>query len=73
MKEHLHTTPTQYITGLRMVYASNLLVNSDSDILSISLKVGYTSLSHFIATFKKKFQVSPSRYRQMHARTGAWK
>ena len=66
MKEALHTTPKQYLTDLRMTYASNLLTNSTMDILSISLKVGYTSLSHFITKFKESFGMAPLKYRQTH-------
>lgn len=70
MKEALHTTPKQYLTDLRMSYASNLLVNSNMDVLSISLKVGYTSLSHFITIFKENFGITPLKYRQAHQSYG---
>jgi len=73
MKEYYNMTPIQYITNLRMLYASNLLLNSDLDILTISMRVGYTSLSHFITTFKKQFSVSPSKFRQQNTRIKAWK
>ncbi|MBS1326470.1 MAG: helix-turn-helix transcriptional regulator [Oscillospiraceae bacterium] len=65
--------PNQYITKLRMVYAANLLRNSDNDILTISLKSGYTSMSHFVATFKKYYGLSPSRFRQQHSNMADWK
>lgn len=45
-----------------MVYAANLLRNSDNDILTISLKSGYTSMSHFVATFKKYYGLSPPAF-----------
>ena len=56
-----------------MVYAANLLRNSDNDILTISLKSGYTSMSHFVATFKKYYGLSPSRCRQQHSNMADWK
>ena len=55
-----------------MVYAANLLRNSDNDILTISLKSGYTSMSHFVATFKKYYGLSPSRFRQQHSNMADW-
>jgi len=66
MKEHLHTTPAQYIIDKRMIYASNMLIRSDLNILSISQLVGYQSLSCFISTFKKKYEMTPSRYRTLY-------
>ena len=56
-----------------MVYAANLLRNSDNDILTISLKSGYTSMSHVVATFKKYYGLSPSRFRQQHSNMADWK
>lgn len=63
MREEYHMTPLQYITQLRMNYASSLLLYSDKDILSIAMEVGYFSVSHFIAQFKKSFGVPPKQYR----------
>lgn len=73
MKQQVGMSPNQYITKLRMVYAANLLRNSDNDILTISLKTGYSSMSHFIATFKKYYGLSPARFRQQHSNMAGWK
>lgn len=73
MKTVMDTTPTKYVTDLRMVYASNLLINSNMDVLTISMKVGYSSLSHFISTFKKKYDMPPAKYRQQYSKLEAWK
>ena len=54
----------EYSTGLRLNYAANLLANTDIDVLSISLQVGYGSLSYFIKLFKKRYSVSPLQYRK---------
>ena len=66
MKKHLGVTPSQYILELRLIYASNLLINSEFDVLNISLKVGYSSVSHFIKIFKKKFGMPPLKYRRKY-------
>lgn len=68
MKEYLDITPNEYLTELRMTYASNLLIYSNMDVLTISLKVGYSSLSHFIKNFRTRFGVSPLKYRQAHSK-----
>ena len=72
MKQQLNTTPQQYITKLRMTYAARLLSNSSYSILEIALKCGYSSLSHFITTFKKAHGVAPHNYRQLHANSANW-
>lgn len=74
MKQQTGVTPNQYVTRLRMTYAANLLANSDNSILDISLKSGYSSLSHFITVFKKYHGSLPHVYRQLHANNKAnWK
>lgn len=59
-RQHLGTTPTQYINDLKLSYAKNLLLTTDMDILEISLDAGYNNLSHFYHLFKKKFDITPA-------------
>lgn len=73
MKSELGITPTQYITDLRLRYAANLLSTSDFDILSISVRLGFSSLSHFITIFKKKYGCTPSKYRIANSNIHQWK
>jgi|GEM_PF-2103065 Transcriptional regulator containing an amidase domain and an AraC-type DNA-binding HTH domain len=54
----------EYTARLRIGYAANLLTNTDMDVLSISLRVGYGSLSYFIKLFKKYYSLSPLQYRK---------
>lgn len=63
MQKECHMTPLAYVTQLRMNYAANLLLYSDKDILAIAMEVGYFSVSHFIAQFKKSYGVPPKQYR----------
>ena len=73
MKQQYGMTPIQYVTDLRLQYAANLLASTDYDILTISISVGFSSLSHFITVFKKKYATSPSRYRAEHNNIYTWK
>ena len=73
MKKKYGTTPSQYITDLRLKFAANLLTSTDYDILNISLQLGFSSLSHFITIFKKKYGLSPSKYRATYNNTFSWK
>lgn len=62
-KKHTGVTLVNYISRCRLNYAAMLLRTTDEDILSISLNIGYDSLSHFTQLFKKKFGVPPNEYR----------
>lgn len=53
-----------YLTNLRMNKAIELLRNSDEKSYRIAEKVGYVDANYFSYVFKKKFGVSPTRYRK---------
>lgn len=54
----------EYINRLRLEKAKELLGEStDMDISEIGLSVGYESASYFISAFKKKYGVTPSKFR----------
>ena len=72
MKQKYDTTPIRYITNLRLEYAANLLATTNYDILTISVNVGISSLSHFITIFKQKYGVSPSKYRSLNSNILTW-
>lgn len=57
---------TDYLLKKRMQAASNLLINTNIKIKSISEDIGYQSQEHFIRTFRKYYGVSPSAYRNTH-------
>ena len=56
-----------YVTGQRLAYAQELLLTSRLDIGRIARQLGYGSLSHFSAQFRRFAQCSPSAYRQREA------
>ncbi|MBN1300199.1 MAG: helix-turn-helix domain-containing protein [Melioribacteraceae bacterium] len=62
-KKHFNLTPTEFINDLRLNFASNLLTNSDEGIPYISMEAGFENLSHFYHLFKKKYGVSPAKFR----------
>ena len=73
MKQEMGITPVKYVTNLRLQYAANLLTSTTKDILSISMELGFTSLSHFITIFKQKYGISPSKYRSAYSNIHIWK
>ncbi|MFE4713286.1 AraC family transcriptional regulator [Paenibacillus sp. NPDC056722] len=63
-RKHLGMSPTQYINELRMSYAENLLLNTDMEIVEISLEIGLENVSYFYDLFKRRHSLTPHRYRQ---------
>ena len=55
-----------YITGLRMKFATKLLLNTDCSITEVCYEAGFGSLSNFINEFRKIYQLSPSAYKKKY-------
>ncbi|WP_218938925.1 helix-turn-helix domain-containing protein [Pseudomonas atacamensis] len=59
----LEQSPLNYLQGLRIDVAQNLLRESDQSIEVIATSVGYTDTSSFCRLFKQKIGHSPGAYR----------
>jgi len=46
----------------KMEYAKRLLETGQYNVNEIGLKIGYSTASHFIAAFKKKYNTTPKKY-----------
>ena len=55
-----------YLTDYRMDQASRLLIETNDKSYMIAKQVGYTDPNYFSYVFKRRFGVSPSRYRTEH-------
>lgn len=53
-----------YLTSVRLEEAVRLLNTTDEKTYSIATKVGYPEANYFSYVFKRKFGVSPSKYRK---------
>ena len=60
-------SPIQYLNQRRMEAACTLLKDTDHSISSISSAVGFSSQSYFTQAFRKKYGMTPIKYRQEHA------
>lgn len=60
-------SPIQYLNQRRMEAACTLLTDTDHSISSISSSVGFSSQSYFTQAFRKKYGMTPIKYRQVHA------
>ncbi len=56
----------EYVIHLRMEQAKQLLLNPQLKLADISERVGYQDVKHFTQLFRKKFNVTPTEYRQGH-------
>ncbi|GLC81154.1 bifunctional transcriptional activator/DNA repair enzyme AdaA [Lacrimispora brassicae] len=57
-------TPVEYLNGLRVDRAKELLANTPDNILPIALQSGFESLSAFYTQFRRVTGVSPNEYRE---------
>ncbi len=62
-KELLNTSPKEYIITHKLELAQKLLKSSDLSISEISLKLSFSSASHFNKAFKKHFGITPKKYK----------
>lgn len=57
-------TAGEYITGKQLEHAAHLLAQTDKSIEQISLETGFSSAQYFSKMFKKKYEISPLKYRK---------
>lgn len=63
-KKQYCLTPTQYITGLRINKAAELLEQTEKDILEIAYMTGFKSLSNFYKCFREKTGHTPKEHKK---------
>lgn len=51
-----------FLFDYKMEVARKLLESNEYNVNEVGLKVGYSSSSHFIAAFKKKYRTTPKKY-----------
>jgi len=66
IKKTFGKTPTEWINEFRLQYAANLLHYTDEEIVHAAMKAGFDNLSHFYHLFKRQYQMSPAKYRQLN-------
>ncbi len=65
-KKHFGMTLTEYLNKQRLDLAASLLTYSDKSVLSISMELGFSSVSYFNKIFKKRYKLSPLSFRKNH-------
>ena len=51
-----------FLFDYKMEYARKLIEAGEHNVNEIGLKIGYSTASHFIAAFKKKYGTTPKKY-----------
>jgi transcriptional regulator GlxA family with amidase domain len=59
-------TPSEVVKDLRLKHACMLLKRTNINMSELATNVGFTTGEHFINTFKERFGISPSEYRQKY-------
>lgn len=62
-KQYFGITLSEYVVNLRLEHAAELLQNTSRTALDICSDAGYDSFSYFIKQFKKKYGVTPHKFR----------
>lgn len=58
------STPFEYINRIRIINATDMLINNRDKVTIIALKCGFENISYFNRTFKKIIGKSPNEYRK---------
>lgn len=63
-KETMGMSFIQYLNDYRLEVAAKLLTTTSDDIIDISVNTGFDNLSYFNRCFKKKYGITPGKYRR---------
>ena len=62
-KESTNMSPMEYVLNIRLTNAKHLLSSSNLSIYEIAKVCGFNDAAYFSYYFKKKFEISPKKYR----------
>ena len=57
----------EYLTDFRLGFATKLLIYTDQSLTEICFNSGFNSYSHFMRTFKSKYNCTPKQFRKENA------
>ena len=62
-KDATGMSPLQFVTGVRITRAQQLIRETSRSLIEIALDVGYTSPSYFTKVFRRVTGVTPTEFR----------
>jgi len=66
LQKHRGITVSEFLNDLKINYASNLLIHTNSPILDICYTCGFQSSSNFYKTFSQKYTLTPMEFRSKY-------
>ena len=63
-KKNMGITMTEHLNRVRLDYALSMIQNTDKNILTIAQELGFSSISYFNVSFKKRYGISPIKARK---------
>ncbi len=64
-KESTGQSPNQYLIGIRIAHAKQLLAGTDMAVKQIAALCGFKDVPNFIIAFKRRTYLTPSEYRRL--------
>lgn len=64
--KNMNTNFSNYLSDIRLRYAAGILSNKIFSVTDACYLSGYRNLSHFIRSFKRKYNLSPGEYRKLN-------
>lgn len=68
-KKHIGQSPAEYLNGVRLVRAKELLRTTELPVSEIAYRVGVENVSYFISMFRAKEGTTPQKYRACWSNT----
>ncbi len=66
-RQHLQTSPMQFLKRLRLAHAAASLIQSSHSISEIAIENGFSDQAHLSREFKRLFGATPSGWRASHS------
>lgn len=66
LKKYYNTTPSSFVTDLRLEHSANLVLASNLSITDICYECGFNNLSWYYKQFIKKYGMTPLEYRKKY-------
>ena len=63
-KKYYGITLSEYLIKAKIIHSSTLLMNKNLSIIDIAYRLGFSTQSSFIKSFKRYFNVSPGKFRK---------
>lgn len=64
-KKHIGITLQEYVSSVKFSFACALLTSESNSVEGIATKLNYSSAANFIASFRRRFGITPAQWRKI--------